>query len=183
LRVAIIGLNFSATQCYTKKMEIFSRLRKKESLPEGSPDSAEVSLKKWQDMEERIKNFSATELQTNMAVVHKLNDGSEMTIPAGLIIVITHEHDTQPGAPGEKPLYWPTQAQVFTETAEENIHHVLEHKRKLLYHIEPKSQVIYDYTDPQFPDGKTVKETAGNTFVTARNIIDSFRTASTVLKD
>lgn len=153
-------------------MEFLSRFRKKE---EPQPDSPEVGLEKWNQLKAKIESLQKLDYKLTLKTTVLMPDGTEYTYPPGLELVVKPAYTSEASSPGEKPLHYPKQINIFVPQVVRNQAGILEEQRILLYHAEPESQQFFDYTDVSLrPSGKTVKDTNTDGFIYISGLIQHF---------
>ncbi|MBA3678689.1 hypothetical protein H0W80_00595 [Candidatus Saccharibacteria bacterium] len=140
-------------------MEFLSRFKKKTAEPE--PDSLEVSQKKWQESETLLTNLEKLQYKITLKTTARLENGDEIEYLPGIELVIVPPRDSGPEG---SQVHYSTQAQIFVASVERNQEGLLAPAKRLLYHFEPGSQQLFDYTDPESPKGKIISDTASDSF-------------------
>ncbi len=153
-------------------MEILSRFRKKKTSPENIEPVAET-LKNWQVLAAEVASLQKTEYVQKLKTTIKLQNGEEIVFPSGTMLEIVPEHDDQPKSISEKPLHWPTQVKIFIPETQQDTRGKLIESKKLMYYAEPGSQLIYDYTDPEYPKGKTITDTHNTSYKSVYALVHS----------
>lgn len=95
----------------------------------------------------------------------------EHVFEAGTVVIYTPERKVKTHDLSEETTTFPEHIGVFKTVRETDTDGAPKKVLKLLFYLEPKRRIFYDYTDPDHPNGKTVTNTAEPHFQAVEQLI------------